>query len=279
MSSKWTTDAVEKLSKEELDELEQVIQQYASILTWDNINILFRVFSQHMEKKGALGCGTAAMVFVKKSAPQQPLYLVKDVQEQRAWGLEHPLGVLDILDLHEQSAEHIEGWMTYHVLRVLLDAPEFDLKTYAHGASDALKAPASLDELPCGPEHVTEEYMLGTMATPEQSYEDNDKVLTAILRQLGIRSNEQLRSFSETRLLYTVGDQLTVDRVRGLQRFRCQDLNSADRLDYIIPVWGWLHFQMAVARSLHKQYLGTTSGFAQVVSNPFIMMPLTKGLL
>ncbi|KAI9067173.1 hypothetical protein FKP32DRAFT_1564214 [Trametes sanguinea] len=260
MSSKWTTNAIDRLSTEEKAELQHLFDCFASVLTWDNVNIQFHVFAQRLDKKTHLGSGTAAMVFVKRSAPRQPLRLVRELQAQRAWGMAHPLQLPDILAIHESTAGAILRWMAHHVLETLLNAPEFDLKSYHGAKAAALKSPSPVHEIPCGPEHVTEEYMLGTMAQPEQSFEDNNRVLTAILRQLGIKSREQAYRFGESRLLFTVGDQLTIDRVRGLQQFRCQDCNPSDRLDYVVPVWGWLHFQMAVARSLHKQYLGTTSG-------------------
>ena len=53
---------------------------------------------------------------------------------------------------------------------------------------------------------------------------------------------------------------MTVDRLRGLFKFRSQDINSFDRLDWMVLVFGWLHLQMAFANSLHKQYLGTAAG-------------------
>ncbi len=261
MSSKWITDAVEKLSEAEKAELHRMINLYPWLLTWDNINIIFRVFSQRLDKKAALGCGTAAMVFVKKDAPSMPPTITQDLRKQWAWGMEHPLTALDIVDLHMESAPQIEAWMVDHILRSLLDAPEFDLKSYDGRNSAALRAPPPVEELPCGPEHVTEEFMLGTLAIPEQSYEDNDRVFTRLKEQLGIRTREQRRQFSLHELIHVVGDQLTTSRVRGVRIMRCQDCNPEDRMDNVIVSFGWLHFEMAVAKSIHKQYLGTTSGY------------------
>ena len=57
-----------------------------------------------------------------------------------------------------------------------------------------------------------------------------------------------------------IGDQLTMDRLRGLFKFRAEDENSFERLDFSVLVFGWLHLQMAFAVSLHKQYGGTAHG-------------------
>lgn len=63
-----------------------------------------------------------------------------------------------------------------------------------------------------------------------------------------------------------MGDQLTVDRLRGLFKFRAEDENSYERLDFVVLMFGWFHLQMAYVSSLHKQYFGTTQsrGLQQV---------------
>lgn len=50
-----------------------------------------------------------------------------------------------------------------------------------------------------------------------------------------------------------------MDRLRGLFKFRAEDENSFERMDFAVLIFGWLHLQMAFANSLHKQYLGTSS--------------------
>ncbi|KAI0369782.1 hypothetical protein BV20DRAFT_945515, partial [Pilatotrama ljubarskyi] len=241
MSSKWISNSVDQISEEALRTVEQN-------------------FLERLEKKASSGCGTAGMVFFKRNAPKTPLLMNSQLRQSRINGMKNPLTALDIYDLARKGFADIEKWMAHHILEVLLDAPEFDLPTYHGRSSAALTPPASVDLLPCGPDNITEQYMLSTLPTPEASYEDNDKVLTNFLEQVGIRTPQQRREFGSKRVLFVVGDQLTVDRVRGLQRFRARDLNAGDRLDFMVPVFGWLHYEMAVAKSLHKQYLGTLSG-------------------
>ncbi|CDO72887.1 hypothetical protein BN946_scf185002.g72 [Trametes cinnabarina] len=260
MSSKWISNSVNQMSEDALRAVEQRFLVTPSFLSWDNVYISFRVFAQRLEKKTSAGCGTAATVFFKKDAPQRPLHMNKELRQQRVAGMRNPLTYLDIYDLAAKGFPDIERWMAYHVLELLLEAPEFDLPTYHGRKSPLLEPPPSVNLLLCGDDHITEQFMLSTLPIPEASYEDNDKVLHSLLDQVGIRTKQQRRDFGSSRVLFVVGDQLTVDRVRGLQRFRAQDLNATDRLDYVVPVWGWLHYEMAIAKSLHKQYFGSASG-------------------
>ena len=115
--------------------------------------------------------------------------------------------------------------------------------------------------LPHGPEHVTLQYLLGSINIPEVSYADNECVVEELLRQLGLISGtEEEQKLTLEKVLAWIGDQMTVDHLCGLFKFCSQDTNSFDRLDWMVLVFGWLHLQMAFANSLHKQYLGMAAG-------------------
>ena len=175
--------------------------------------------------------------------------------------MQNPITFLDIFQLSMQSAPCIETHTTYHVLRFLLDAPEFQLSTYPHQNSPLLQPPHPVHALPHGPEHITLQYLLGSINVPEVSYADNEHVVEELMNQLGLGSTcAERQGLGEEKILAWIGDQLTVDRLWGLFKFRSQDINSFDRLDWMILVFGWLHLQMAFANSLHKQYLGTAAG-------------------
>jgi hypothetical protein len=45
-----------------------------------------------------------------------------------------------------------------------------------------------------------------------------------------------------------------------LLKFKAEDENSFEGMDFAVLIFGWFHLQMAFANSLHKQYLGTSSG-------------------
>jgi hypothetical protein len=80
-----------------------------------------------------------------------------------------------------------------------------------------------------------------------------------------------------------MGDQLTVERLQGLWKYRHEDFNSFDCMDYMIPVFGWFHLVMAFANSLHKQYLGTSAGIGgmrqafDVLKRKGLVIQSTKG--
>ncbi|KZT12849.1 uncharacterized protein LAESUDRAFT_639546, partial [Laetiporus sulphureus 93-53] len=78
--------------------------------------------------------------------------------------------------------------------------------------------------------------------------------------QLGYASCMQQEELSRETIQYVIGDKLTADRIRGLQQFCGRELNSLDRLDFIVPAFRWLHLQVTFVKSLHKQYLRTDAG-------------------
>jgi hypothetical protein len=104
------------------------------------------------------------------------------------------------------------------------------------------------------------QYLLGSVDIPEAAYEDNARLIIEWLRQLKLDDPELQKKIGLERIMAWVGDQLTVDRLRNLFRFRAEDDNSFDRLDWLIVSAGWLHISMAFANSIHKQHLGTSKG-------------------
>jgi hypothetical protein len=83
------------------------------------------------------------------------------------------------------SFPRIQEHATYHVLRFLLDSPQFDFKIYSGNDNAALKAPAPVDQLLSGPDHITLQYLLGTVNIPEASYADNDHLMKEFFNQIG----------------------------------------------------------------------------------------------
>ncbi|KAK6993269.1 hypothetical protein R3P38DRAFT_2800995 [Favolaschia claudopus] len=99
--------------------------------------------------------------------------------------------------------------------------------------------------------------LLGTLPIPEASYEDNSRLILEWLKQLVYDTPDAQKKLGLEQVMAWVGDQLTVDRLQNLYRFRAEDDNSFERLDWLLIPPGWLHIQMAFANSLHKQHLGT----------------------
>ncbi|KIL55562.1 hypothetical protein M378DRAFT_113742 [Amanita muscaria Koide BX008] len=260
MSHKWTCNAVGRISKSCTEEMLQLMDMYPWLLTYDNLNIPFRVFSQRLDNQGDFGSATAATVYIKRSAVPLSSNANWSLQETRAEGLKNPLTPLDILILSQKSYPRIHSHTKYQVLQVLLEASDFELPTYAHRGSALLQPPEPVHQLPCGKDHITLQFLLGTVNIPEASYEDNSRLIKEWLSQLKLDSPDMQKKLGLERLIAWVGDQLTVDRLRNLFKFRAEDLNSFDRLDWMMFTFGWFHLLMATANSFHKQYLGTARG-------------------
>ncbi|KAH7910138.1 hypothetical protein BJ138DRAFT_1009422 [Hygrophoropsis aurantiaca] len=258
MSHKWAANAYGDLSKNAMDEARARIQTSPWIISHDNVNIPMRVFSQRLHNQSHFISGCAATVWILPDRAHLPSEINSVLQQHRAAKSREPFNYRAILDGDHMALARIKKQYINHILRTLLDSPDF--VDYLHRDSDIFKPPPPVHELQCGVENSVKQYILGTADIEEASYEGNDKVLAEWFRQMGLNSDEEKKKTGMMRVIPWIGDQMTVERLRGLWRFRHEDLNSFDRMDYMIPLFGWFHLVMAFANSLHKQYIGTSSG-------------------
>ena len=68
MSHKWTGNAVGRISKQSMEEVVELMQHFPWLISHDNVQIPFRVFSQWLDNQGEFGNGTAATVYIKRNA-------------------------------------------------------------------------------------------------------------------------------------------------------------------------------------------------------------------
>ncbi|KAJ7199391.1 hypothetical protein GGX14DRAFT_572773 [Mycena pura] len=258
MSNKWTGDAVERISEEAMASMKSLMDRFPWLMSYDNALLTFRVFAQRVDHKTLFGSGTAGTVYIKRSAKPLPRGINRSLQERRKEGMKNPLSGADIFKIAILADERRLPHITFLILRYLLDSPDFT--TYFGKDDPLLQRPPGIRELPFGKDHVTLQYLLGTLDIPEASYEDNARLIIEWLRQLKFDSPNAQQKLGLEQIIACVGDQLTVDRLRNLFRFRAEDDNSFERLDWLIVPPGWLHIQMAFANSLHKQHLGTSKG-------------------
>ncbi|KAF7312767.1 hypothetical protein MIND_00291800 [Mycena indigotica] len=219
MSYKWTTDSVESISKASMEEVVQLLKVFQWILSYDNIQLAFRVFSQRLDNLGEFGSGCAATVYIKKGLLPFPPEVNHAFQLHRAKGMLNPITVGDVLDLCQKHQASIEARMIYHTLQFLLQTTDFNLGAYRHRESEIFKAPDWLDPLPAGKEHTASQYLLGSVNITETSYEDHVKLIVEWLKQLGIEVPEEQKKLGLEKLIAWCGDQLTIDRLRGLLAF------------------------------------------------------------
>jgi len=260
MSHKWTCNSVKCISERGMDEVWQRAQKDSWSLAYDNLQLPITVYSQQIDSKSKIGNGTAATVFVKWIAKPLSSSANQDLKTQCAQGMKDPLTGTDIMNLARCSTPQLIKQAEYYVLQFLLNSPEFDQKTYSRRRSDLLQQLAPVDRLPYRPDHITLQYLLGTVDRPEASYADHEFLLNEWLQQLSWNNDKGRKRLAAERVVTWVGDQLTIDRICGVYTARAEDSNSYERLDFSIFTFGWLHCQMAFTNSLHKQYLGNNHG-------------------
>ncbi|KAK0479278.1 hypothetical protein IW261DRAFT_1626799, partial [Armillaria novae-zelandiae] len=243
MSHKWTANAVERISDKAMSEW---------LISYDNLNIPFRVFSQRLDNRGEFGNGCAATVYIRRNATPLSPEANQSLQVTQA--------LIDIYNLAIRDSAAIHEQMTYYVLHFLIQHPSFDQHSYSGKNHVTLQRPARKRVLPSGKENITKQSLLGSVNIAEASYEDHIRLITEWLQQLKLNCTDEKKKLALESLIAWCGDQLTMDRLRGLFRFRVGDSNSFDRMDWMLLIFGWLHLQMAFAQSLFKQNLGTTKG-------------------
>ncbi|KAJ7774231.1 hypothetical protein DFH07DRAFT_732844, partial [Mycena maculata] len=260
MSNKWTGNAVEHISAESMAAMKRLMDLFPWIMSYDNARIAFRVFAQRIDHKSAEGNGTAGTVYIKHSAKPLPKDINHMVQEFRREGMRNPLTGTDIMRIAALADARRLPHIVFLTLHYLFESPDFGFSEYSGKDHPLLQNPAPIHQLPTGPEHVDLEYLLGTLNIPEASYEDNARLIIEWLKQLNSHLPEAQQKLGLEQIMAWVGDQLTVDRLRNLFRFRAEDENSFERLDWLLIPPGWLHIQMAFANAIHRQHLGTSKG-------------------
>src|ERR1700689_1575380 len=103
-----------------MEEVVELIQHFPWLISHDNVQIPFRVFSQRLDNQGEFGNGTAATVYIKRNATPLSESAKHDLKKCRATGLLNPLTEMDILDLADQSYPRIQQHAIFQVLRFLL---------------------------------------------------------------------------------------------------------------------------------------------------------------
>ncbi|VDB90426.1 unnamed protein product [Peniophora sp. CBMAI 1063] len=66
-----------------------------------------------------------------------------------------------------------------------------------------------------------------------------------------------LRQLADEPLVFIAGDLLPYERLVVISRIRHENINGYERYDWLVPVFGWLHLEIAFGNSLLIQYEGT----------------------
>ncbi|KAI0670268.1 hypothetical protein C8Q78DRAFT_1090586 [Trametes maxima] len=257
MSQAWTYQAIEQLSHSEHKSMLKDLEVYPWFGSHDNVNFRFRVFEQRSDHHSHFDSGTAGTIFVVKDPNVVPPS-AETLRNHRDPALPHPLiSASLVLSLEADAAPRLATRAKDVILQLLLGTPAFDLGSYEFRDSLLLKPAPRPGQLHVGAEMCIRQYILDTVHIEEASYDGNSRVLCEWLRQLKLNTPEEQRRTGEERVLPWVGDQLTASRLRGLQQFRRDDCNSFERLDWLVPTFGWFHLMFAFEQSLHTEYYGT----------------------
>ena len=262
MSQKWAYCAIKHLSEQIHITLLEDIERYPWFGCHDNINLPFKVYEQRLTNQSHFDSGTAATILVIKD-PSAVWPDNQAFQQQRVLGAANLIAFKDIIKLKHNTSPRLKARAVHQVLMYLTTAPDFSFETYA-GNMHLLFNTLPTEVLPIGPEHTACQYMLNMAHIEEASYEGNDRVLREWWHQLKLNTMDKQKQTGEEKVIVWVGDQLTVSRLQGLQKFRCNDLNSFECLVFLKEVFRWFHLQIAFEHSLHSQYYGTQLGFGLV---------------
>ncbi|KAJ7863951.1 hypothetical protein B0H14DRAFT_2574605 [Mycena olivaceomarginata] len=234
MSHKWTANAYGTLSDCAIAEVRALIHLLPWIISHDNLNVALRVFSQRLNNQSH---------FITL-----PPDMNRAFQLFRAQNCGTVFGYASVLYGNEEADNWLEAFDQNHVLQLLLNSPDFS--DYPHCSDPLLLPPPPVHQLQGGLKNRIKMFILKTSTFEESSYEGTLNVMDDAFQQLNLNSaDEQTRTSLE---------RLTIERLCGLWKYRHEDHNSFDRMDYMIPVFGWFHLVMAFANSIHKQYLGTS---------------------
>ena len=262
LSQKWAFKGIDTLAERANAELRRQIhtQKLLFYFSHDNVNIQFRVYDQRINRQNHFDSGTASTIYLVPGSEGKQLDN-RGLQEQRKIGRLNPITAKDIIKTTVPTATRVALRMRHWILQFLLDSPDFDLEKYGYRDDAQLKAPPPVRELPTGRENQIIQHTLSTYHIDELTYDGNDRVMGETWKGLGLSSVEEMKRTGLERVVVWAGDQLTVSRLRGLANYRSHDDNSFERMDYLIPMFGWFHLQMAFATSLHAQYYGTKAAF------------------
>ncbi|KIJ60786.1 hypothetical protein HYDPIDRAFT_189878 [Hydnomerulius pinastri MD-312] len=105
MSHQWSVRALNKISENEMAKVREMVQTLLFVITHDNGNIPFRVFSQRLDNQSHFDSGTASTVFFQPNAPPEPPLCNRTLQEFHAQGRKTPLTVNELYDLSQRRVQ------------------------------------------------------------------------------------------------------------------------------------------------------------------------------
>ncbi|KZV97863.1 hypothetical protein EXIGLDRAFT_607554, partial [Exidia glandulosa HHB12029] len=248
LSYDWTLSAIDSLADSAMADMQVWVATEACIIDMDNVLLVFGVQSQRAQNRAETINATAATVI---KLPRHVLSVLNS----------NPSAIprLSYTDLLDQDADNRLAELHIHyILLSLLEAPNFH--DFSQRKDPVFDPPPPVRQLPTGPEHRTEYFMLKTEPIDETSYAGTEQCIEAFMKQMGLNTPEAQELYAKLRALPWGGDGLTTARMRALQRFRIDAENGWDRLDWLIQFGCLFHQTWLVAIDIHQNHYGTSVG-------------------
>ncbi|EUC67568.1 hypothetical protein RSOL_561780, partial [Rhizoctonia solani AG-3 Rhs1AP] len=270
MSYSWSVTALANISKAAMAQAIIIFENMVCIIIYDNIRLAFAVKHQRGDNLTVTDNGTAITIIPMRNI-ELALRLLRnaDMWETHRANLVTLYRQGKAPQLTGDSIANMPSFLNTsprtisNILRFLLDIPA--LRQSSKAKHPLLAALPPVHKLPCGPDHISHYHMLETVPMEEQTYGGNYALMKEIPRQLGIDTPEKRFLWAKGGLYPFKGDVLTTARLYGIQRFKAGDSSSFERLDHVLPVFGWFHLDMNLCNAIFYHHFaeGSTSGLAR----------------
>ncbi|CCO37563.1 hypothetical protein RSOLAG1IB_12183 [Rhizoctonia solani AG-1 IB] len=265
LSYSWAEEMLKTISRQAVEKMVKVYEEGACVFIYDNYRIPHGIKHQRIGHLSVTDNATTATLI---PLPPEATTLLnnpskftghrKDIKEQY---INRTMRFLEPGDFHQPDVDIlINDRLEYNIIAALFRIPEIKNLQLEVLSDPLLQPPPPVDMLPSGKEHISKQYMFGTMDHDESSLTGASRVQLDMLGQLNQTSQQKRKDLGTSRMQYIVGDNLTNIRGLGLQQLKQSGLNSFDRNDWIIWVPGWFHLLMNFGRAIYFEHYGTNTG-------------------
>ncbi|KEP45848.1 hypothetical protein V565_236600 [Rhizoctonia solani 123E] len=263
LSYEWSRKALEHISAAAMDKAIAVFDSKPCISVYDNIRLAQAVKHERASHKTVTDNGTA-MTIVPMRDSERATALLRDpdaidahwnniTQRYRNGDIhDHQLTAADLYD--HPGFNQWGDRMASNVIQFLYEIP---------GLEKSLKRKHGLLR-PLPPVHQllpTKDifHMLEPVPMEEQTYGGNYAITKELPRQMKVDTDEKLVLWARNRMGPWTGDSLTIQRLRHLQRMKADDSNRLERMQHIIPVFGWMHLDMNLCNAIFYHHFSESS--------------------
>lgn len=150
LTQRWAERTMNRISADRMKTVVQRMEEFAVVLSGDNVNYSTRIFTTRIHNQNSFGSGTTATAFITPRPPFSP----EVAGAFRNLAREHPTLVHKDLINPEASRR---------ILEVLLSSPNFAKYSPEHIAHPLLQPPPPHRLAPTGKDNVTQMFLTSTI--------------------------------------------------------------------------------------------------------------------